>query len=171
MKFSNRLYIFLKSPEIENEKEKMYICPAGHPTIGIGHKLTKEELTTGTIKIGNIENVISWNKTKLNTEQCRILLFQDLTPIETFLNSLKLQIIDQAHFDALGAFIFNIGISAFKRSTLLKELKLGNFQNIPVQMKLWNKARNPKTKRLEILKGLVNRRKHEIDFWNGTITV
>lgn len=64
---------------------------------------------------------------------------------------------------ALISFIYNVGISAFKNSTLLKLLNGGNYDSVPSQLMRWiyNDGKE--------MKGLVNRRKAEIELWNTPV--
>jgi len=60
---------------------------------------------------------------------------------------------------ALVSFVFNIGIGAFSKSTLLKKLNAGNFNAVPGELAKWVKN-DGKT-----LSGLVNRRAAEAGLW------
>jgi len=66
---------------------------------------------------------------------------------------------------ALLSFVYNVGINAFKKSTLLKRLKAQDLAAIPAQLKRWNKGRIKG--KLVILKGLDNRRNSEIRMWKS----
>lgn len=44
----------------------------------------------------------------------------------------------QNHFDALVSFVYNIGAGAFKRSTLLAELNVGDYEGAAAQFARWN---------------------------------
>ncbi len=50
--------------------------------------------------------------------------------------------LNQYQFDALGDFTFNVGIEAFGKSTLLKELNTGNFTDVPTQILRWTNGGN-----------------------------
>ena len=58
-------------------------------------------------------------------------------------------------FDALVCLAYNIGVSAFKSSTLLRKLNAGDYQGAADQFKVWNRAGG------EVLKGLITRRANE----------
>lgn len=73
--------------------------------------------------------------------------------------------ISQDQFDALVSFTFNVGPTAFKESTLLKELNKGNYFAVPAQLMRWNKITVDGRKR--VLDGLVKRRDSEVSQWNG----
>jgi lysozyme len=59
-------------------------------------------------------------------------------------------------FSALVVLVYNIGIGAFERSTLLKELNKGRYDRVPSQWLRWNKAGG------KTIRGLDRRRKAEL---------
>ena len=63
---------------------------------------------------------------------------------------------------ALASFLFNLGPGVLnKDSDILKKLNKGDFKGASDIMDRYNKQRNKKTGQMEVLKGLVNRRKRE----------
>jgi lysozyme len=58
-------------------------------------------------------------------------------------------------FSALASFVYNIGIGAFERSTLLKKLNSGDFQSAADQFLRWNHVNGIS------VRGLLRRRKLE----------
>jgi lysozyme len=62
-------------------------------------------------------------------------------------------------FSALVSFAFNVGIGAFRRSSVLKAVNEGRLEAVPERLKLWVKADG---RRLE---GLVRRRAAEADLF------
>lgn len=73
-------------------------------------------------------------------------------------------VVNQNQFDALGSLIYNIGSSAFKKSTLYKKvLANNNDKSIEQEFLKWNKGRvNGK---LVELRGLTIRRKKEAELY------
>jgi lysozyme len=63
-------------------------------------------------------------------------------------------------FAALVCFIFNVGAGNFEKSSLLRLLNRGWYEQVPAQMARWNKARG------EVLGGLARRRAAEARLWN-----
>jgi lysozyme len=121
----------------EGFKAKAYICPAGVLTIGYG--------TTSGVKKGMV----------VTESQAEQMLIADCTKFEKVVNdSVKVKL-TQDQFDALVAFVYNVGPGNFKTSTLLKKLNLGDYTSVPTQMARWNKG-NGRT-----LEGLVRRRRSE----------
>ena len=84
---------------------KPYFCPAGKLTIGYGHVMLKGE---------KIEPI--------TLQQAEQLLLNDLSKFNQAVNDLVKVPINQSQFDALVSLCYNIGIEAFKQSTLLKKL-------------------------------------------------
>ena len=72
--------------------------------------------------------------------------------------------LSQKGFDALVSFTYNVGINAFRNSTLLRKLNLGKVEEAAEEFSRWNKARG------KVLPGLVKRRAQEKEmFLQGEI--
>lgn len=70
---------------------------------------------------------------------------------------------------AILSFCYNFGIGRFRNSTMLKKLNQGKYIEAYQQFPRWVHGRNPETGQMEVLRGLVNRRKAEADlFLKGT---
>ncbi|WP_443089581.1 lysozyme [Xenorhabdus sp. Sc-CR9] len=61
-------------------------------------------------------------------QQAEVFLHQDLIPIYGVTQQLVKVSLTQGQFDALCSFIFNLGISNFAHSTLLKKLNADDYQ-------------------------------------------
>ena len=138
----------------------VYKDSAGYKTIGIGHLLTKTELSTGIIKIKGI-NVPYLND--ISEEQSLDLLAQDAEESELVVSMHVTVSLNQNQFDALASFTFNCGGGAFIGSSLLKILNQGKYDQVPTQLKKWTRAGGV------INDGLIVRRNNEIKLWNGVI--
>ena len=135
MRTSKKGIDFIK--HFEGCKLAAYLDAAGVPTIGYGH--------TVIAKIGMCI-------TQKTAEQ---LLREDLIMTEVPLKRLELNL-TQNQFDALVSLIFNIGIGNFKKSTLLKLIKVyPDNSQIVNEFKKWRKAGG------KILPGLERRRQAE----------
>lgn len=141
-----------KLMEYEGFVPKAYKDPVGYLTIGVGHMLTKEELSSGKIKIGCTYH--KWND-GLDDKQARALLDQDADIAETAVNDFVEVPLTQEQFDSLVSFVFNVGVGAFQRSTLLRVLNSKNYHAAGDQFNRWVYAGGKK------IKGLINRRKKE----------
>ena len=143
---------------VRNGKHVMYKDVVGLPTIGYGHLLTRTELSTGRLFTG--KESISW-RLGLTEQQADDLLDRDLDRFENAVNRYVNIKLKQHQFEALVSFAFNVGVNAFKNSTLLKRVNAKNFTDVPNQFMRWVYAGGKR------IRGLANRRKSEIDLWNG----
>ena len=88
-------------------------------------------------------------------EQAKEYMRHDLIEFEHTVNSSVRVPLNQNQFDALVSLAYNIGSSAFKSSTLVKKLKLGDYQGAASQFDVWVNAGGKR------MQGLVNRRDKE----------
>ena len=140
MKASIRLIEKIK--EFEGFHSKAYRCPAGVWTCGYGH--TKHVTP----------------KTFCTKEQAEQWLLDDLKPIEIFLSASKEITKTQGRFDACVDFCFNLGIAAFKKSTLYRLiLQSASEEDILAQFARWIYAGG------KPLEGLKRRRAWECQRW------
>lgn len=89
-------------------------------------------------------------------------LSDDLAWAQTAVNKLVRAPLKQNMFDALVSFVYNIGESAFSKSTMLKLLNMSLYKEAGKQFDRW-KYDNGKE-----IQGLVNRRKRERALFEGT---
>ncbi len=120
-----------------------YVCAAGVWTIGYG--------STKGVKEGD----------KISQEEADKLLLHEMDEYEGYITDNVTVDLKQNQFDSLVSWVFNLGPTNLKASTMLKVLNLGNFEGVPEQMKRWNKA-NGKT-----LDGLIRRREAEALLFEG----
>ena len=121
-----------------------YKCAAGVWTIGYGH--------TKDVQEGDV-----WNK-----EKAEFMLWRELEDeYEVYVNDLVTVPINQSQFDALVSWVYNLGPANLKNSTMLKKLNAGEYEEVPGQMKKWNKANG------KVLEGLIRRRAAESLLFEG----
>jgi lysozyme len=125
-----------------------YKCAAGVWTIGYGH--------TKDVQEGDV-----WNK-----EKAEFMLWRELEDeYEVYVNNLVTVPINQCQFDALVSWVYNLGPANLKSSTMLKKLNAGKYEEVPNQIKKWNKATvNGERK---VLPGLTRRREAEALMFEG----
>lgn len=138
----------------------VYKDSAGLPTIGVGHLLTKSELSSGKIVLNGVPVPYSDG---LTNQQVLDLLGQDVKPAELAVNNGVKVALNQNQFDALVSFTFNVGVGAFTSSTLLKVLNQQQYTAVPTQLLRWVRSGG------QVVQGLVNRRQNEISLWNGQV--
>lgn len=94
-----------KIKQVEGYRAKAYRCPAGVWSCGYGH-------TKGVTA-----------RTVCDKAKAEEWLRADLAPIESFLSAIPEICKTQGRFDACADFCFNVGINAFRSSTLLKRIR------------------------------------------------
>ncbi len=88
--------------------------------------------------------------------QARNLLAKTISVYENAVDAYCIDTINQNQFDALVSFVYNLGATNFKSSTLLKKInKNPNDPTIKDEFLKWNKAAG------KIMKGLTKRREAE----------
>lgn len=127
---------FIKA--FEDFSAKPYLCPAGVLTIGYGHAILPHEHFTEITEPEAIE-----------------LLKTDCTKFVSAIHKLVKVDLNRNQFDALTSFIFNIGIGAFTKSTLLKLLNQGNYNDAAKEFPRWSTIKGVPSN------GLITRRQLE----------
>ena len=122
---------------------KAYQCSAGVWTIGYGH--TKDV----------VEGM------EITQEQAEQMLVDELHEYESYVNEYVTVALSQNQFDALVSWVYNLGPANLKASTMLKVLNSGEYEDVPAQMKRWNKAGG------KVLEGLIRRREAEACLFQG----
>lgn len=109
--------------DFEGFKDKAYLDTGGVWTIGFGttHWLGKPVEAGQTI-----------------TQQEAVLALQaDLATAQTAVNQLVRVPITQNMFDSLTSFVYNLGVEAFRKSTMLKLLNGGDYRGAANQFTRW----------------------------------
>ncbi|WP_336038668.1 lysozyme [Acinetobacter calcoaceticus] len=104
----------------------------------------------GTTRYPNGKRVSEGDRCTL--DQAKAYMQHDLKIFERAVNSFVKVPLKQNQFDALVSLTYNIGVDAFKNSTLLKKLNLGDYKEAANQFDVWVNAGGKR------LQGLVNRR-------------
>jgi lysozyme len=109
--------------EREGKRNAAYLDSVGVPTIGVGH--TGPEVHLGLV----------WSDA-----QVEAALKADLARFEQAVNAgvNSEANITQNQFDSLVSFAFNVGVSAFLNSTLLKRIKAGDYEGAALQFDRWH---------------------------------
>ena len=112
-----------------------------------------------TIAYGRIKGVKEGDT--CTKEQAEEWLHEELTEYESYINDMVEVSLLQNQFDALVSWVYNLGPSNLKSSTLLKVLNAGEYKSVPEQIKRWNKAGG------KVLEGLTRRRQAEALLFEG----
>lgn len=140
MQISNKgldLIKFYEGLELE-----AYKCAAGVLTIGYGW--------THDVKEGDT----------ITEERAEELLREGIVQYENAVNDLVNVPLEQHQFDALVSWVYNLGKANLAASTLLKKVNAQEFDEVPEQIKRWNKAGG------KVLEGLIKRRESEAHLWS-----
>ncbi|MBK8811348.1 MAG: glycoside hydrolase family protein [Acidobacteria bacterium] len=131
----------------EGFKAEAYLDPVGIPTVGYG---TTRYPTGLRVKLGE----------RISEAQAEAYLkFETDETVESLNIILKDSKVNQNQFDALVSLCYNIGVGGFRESTILREIKSGNFPAAAAAFMLWNKGTVKGVKK--VLPGLTKRRADE----------
>lgn len=111
------------------------------PTIGWGH--------TSGVKMGMV----------ITKEQAEQFLKEDVAWVERALNRYVKVPLNQNQYDALASWTFNLGARNLLKSTMLKRLNEGNYEEAAKEMLRWDKQKG------QVLGGLVRRRREEYELF------
>ena len=112
-------------PKDKDGNAVSYRCAANKATIGYGSL----KLIDGSPVTDNIS---------ITMQEAEDLLAHELVEYEGYINDLVKVPLKQNEFDALVSWVFNLGPSNLKSSTMLKVLNAGKYQEVPEQIKRWN---------------------------------
>lgn len=148
MRISHKLVDAVKA--FEGLRLEAYRCPSGVWTIGYGH-------TSGVTK-----------GMKVNEGWAESALKQDLNEVLKQVERLGLPLNTQGQIDAVVDFVFNLGITKFKQSTLRKRIaESAGYDAVCAEFERWvfgtQNGKNVK------LPGLVKRREWECKRWIAVI--
>lgn len=117
---------------------------------------------TLTIGYGETQGVIIGDTVteEAASEQLLLRLRRDFEPAVHRLVRVPMT---QYQYDALVSFVYNVGEGNLSRSTLLRRLNEGRYDDVPAQLMRWTKSKGIE------LRGLVRRRRDEAELWRGLI--
>lgn len=122
---------------------KAYRCAANVLTIGYG-----------TTK-GVTEDM------EITKEEAESILKEEMHEYEGYINDMVKVPLKQNQFDSIVSWVFNLGSGNLSSSTLLKKLNNSEYDEVPAQIKRWNKAGG------KVLDGLIRRREAEALLFEG----
>lgn len=125
----------------EGMRKTAYVDPVGVVTVCAGH--------TATAKLGQVKT----------PAECEELLKRDVKHAENAIKRLVTVPLTQGQFDALTSFVFNVGETAFAKSTLLRKVNANDCWGAGKEFSRWTMAGGKE------LPGLVTRRASERTQW------
>jgi hypothetical protein len=96
---------------------------------------------------------------KISEAKAEEILKNDIVQFENAVNLLVKTPLNQAQFDALVSFVYNVGEDKFRRSTLLKRINANRLNDVPAEFMRWTRGDGKE------LPGLVRRRRAEVKLW------
>ena len=127
-----------------------------------GCKLTAYQDSVGVWTIGYGHTKGVYDGMTITQDQAEQMLLSELEEYEGYIENMVTVPLTQNQFDALVVWIYNLGPTNFKNSTLLKELNSGNYNAAGQEITRWNNAGG------KVLAGLVKRREAEAELFNET---
>jgi lysozyme len=141
---------------LEGFRDKPYNDSAGFSTVGYGTLLHRGPVSKDNLLDKQYAGGISVDEAE---RLLRCHLRVEVEPVIS--RSIKVSL-TQNQYDSLCCFAYNVGSSAFEKSTLAKLLNLGSYAAVPEQMMKWIMAGG------HVSEGLKNRREQEIALWQKT---
>ena len=130
----------------EGFRANAYRCPAGVWTIGYGHTA---QAGPPAVRPGMV----------LGEDEANRILAADVQRFADGVASLLAHEVSAAQFSALVSFAYNVGLTAFGASSVLKAVNDGRLGDVPARLKLWVKAGG------RVLPGLERRRAAEAEMF------
>jgi lysozyme len=120
----------------------VYKCPAGYDTIGYGHRVDDPR------------------HPPMTEAEATELLIEDVKHYESVALRLSPGLAQEPphRLDAITDFIFNLGGAAYSGSILRLKVNKKLWTEAAEQMRRWCHYRDPKTGKMKVLQGLVDRR-------------
>jgi len=150
-------------PRFYKVEKTMIISTAGVDLLthfeGLRLEAYQDSVGVWTIGYGHTKGVTP--SMKITESQANNLLKTELIEYQNYINEMVEVKLSQCQFDALVCWVYNLGPTNFKSSTLLTLLNQEVKFQIPEQIRRWNRAGG------KILKGLVRRREAEALMFAG----
>lgn len=128
----------------ETWQHKAYDDGFGYVTIGVGNRKSKPKANT-----------------TITSEMVWWLFVEDLKDVQSVIDDEVKVKLNQNEYDALVSFVFNVGSTAFKRSTLLRLLNQNDRKAAAKQFDRWVMVKGVRSN------GLVKRRQNERQLFEG----
>jgi len=122
-------------------------------------KAYQDSVDVWTIGFGHTKDVKEGDE--INQEHAEFMLDEEMPEYEGYINNMVKVPLEQNQFDALCSWVYNLGPTNLKNSTLLTVLNQERYKEVPQEIKRWNKAGGV------VLNGLIVRRQAEALLFEG----
>ena len=136
-------------------------CPKDRDGNAVAYRCPANKLTIGYGSLNLIDGSPVEDDMSITMQEAENLLTHELKQYQEYINDMVKVPLKQNEFDALVSWVFNLGPTNLKSSTLLKVLNAGDYENVPEQIKRWNKVNSV------VNEGLVKRRKSQALLFEG----
>ena len=126
-----------------------------------GCKLEAYQDSVGVWTIGYGHTKGVYKGMTISQDDAEEMLEEEMEEYEGYIEEYVEVPLSQNELDALVCWVYNLGPTNLRNSTLLMVLNQSKFDEVPEQIKRWNKAGG------EVLKGLVRRREAEALLFEG----
>lgn len=132
--------------QFEGFSPRLYVCPAGYPTIGYGHCVRAGERFDQGIDEATAQSLLRADIAQAQRAVLRLISIP----------------LSDGQYDALVSFTYNMGAGALQRSALRQCVNREDHAAVSAQLMRWIWARGRKQK------GLIARRKAEAERYSQT---
>ena len=122
-------------------------------------KAYQDSVGVWTIGYGHTKGI--YEGLEITQSEAEKMLQDELPEYEGYVTDKVVPLLQQHEYDALVCWVYNLGPTNLSSSTLLKRLNAGEFNDVPFQMKRWDKAGG------QPLLGLTRRRNAEALLFKG----
>ena len=130
-------------------------CPKDAEGNAVSYRCAANKKTIGFGSLKLIDGSPVQDNMSITMQEAEELLAHELKEYEGYINDMVTVPLKQNEMDAMVSWVFNLGPTNLKNSTLLRVLNEGKYHEVPEQIKRWNKVNG------KVNEGLVKRRKSE----------
>ena len=124
-------------------------CPKDAEGNAVSYRCAANKKTIGFGSLKLIDGSPVQDNMSITMQEAEELLAHELKEYEGYINDMVTVPLKQNEMDAMVSWVFNLGPTNLKNSTLLRVLNEGKYHEVPEQIKRWNKVNG------EVNEGLV----------------
>ena len=115
-------------------------CPTDDEGNVVSYRCAANKATIGFGSLKLMDGSLVEDGMKMSKQDAEDLLAHELHEYEGYINDMVESELKQNEFDSLVSWVFNLGPSNLRNSTLLKKLNIKDWADVPNQIKRWNKV-------------------------------